>query len=139
MTKLILACIIPVLLVSSGCATTATVQTPTAPMMALTPAGQRALDLLPKNADGSVNIQLLVTWAGEGLQAYCQSAQNPREDVCTVGMNVIAVLGTKGQDPRALLAATLDAEDRFPIVRTWIHYISQWLMAIIAYAEGAHV
>ncbi len=79
----------------------------------------------PKNPDGSINVQLLVQWADDGIQADC--AIQPGSPVCSVGTNVIAILKSKGQDPQAVLAALLDLEDRYRVIRPYSHWLTTLL------------
>lgn len=91
---------------------------------------QKALDKLPKNADGTLNVSQLVNWAGDGIMVVCYA--DPQSAVCTVGMNAVQVLATKGQDPRVVLAAVLDLEDRFPVSRAYLRWLSDTLVNWIA-------
>lgn len=96
------------------------------------PADPTKADLshLPRNADGSLNVQLLVTWIGDGVMVVCD--YDPQSPVCTIGMNAVQVLATKGQDPRAVLGAALSLEDQFPIIRAWFRWFSDTLTNWIA-------
>lgn len=75
----------------------------------------------PRNPDGSINVAILVQYAEQGIQADCQLM--PGSSVCTVGTNVIAILKSKGQDPVAVLAALVDVEQRFPVIKPYVHWI----------------
>lgn len=83
------------------------------------------LGLLPRQADGSLDTQTLVTWAEDGIRIVCD--YDPQSDICTVGMRVVQLLATKGQDPRVILSAVLDAEDRYPVIRAHFRWLSDTL------------
>lgn len=91
---------------------------------------QTALATLPKNPDGSLDVQTLVKWAGDGINVVCD--YDSHSPVCTIGMNAIQVIATKGQDPRAVLATVLAIEDQSPSLRAWLRWLSDTLTKWIA-------
>lgn len=115
------------LLGTSACATV--------PTHAKTPVGQALLDHLPKRPDGSLDVQELVNWTKDGINIVCD--YDPTSQVCTVGMRVVQLLATKGQDPRVVLAAALEAEDQFPVIRAYTRWFTDTLTHWIALLTAA--
>lgn len=77
----------------------------------------------PKNADGSVNVALLLTWAQDGVDADCAWA--PTSTVCALGTDAIATARTKA--PADVKRSLVDAETRFPVIAPYI----DWLIGLL--------
>lgn len=80
----------------------------------------------PKTADGKLDVQKLVEWAKDGLQPVCD--WQPNSPTCTLGMQAIQIVASKGQDPVAVLAALKEAEDQWPVIRAYTHWLVVLLM-----------
>lgn len=83
----------------------------------------------PKTSDGKIDVQLLVEWAKDGLQPVCD--WQPNSPTCTLGMQAIQIVASKGQDPAAVLAALTEAEDRWPVIKVYTHWLTALLSNVV--------
>lgn len=75
---------------------------------------------LPHRPDGSVDVQLLLTWAQDGIAADC--ALLPGSTVCTIGTDVIRVATTKG-DPASVKQSLSDGAAQWPVIDPYVRWL----------------
>lgn len=89
-------------------------------LLAMTLSGCALLTSLHlKNPDGSVNVQQLLAYAQDGINADCQLGIN--HDVCTFGMDAINL--AKGKSPAEVKQILLDVEVKFPQVKPYVDFV----------------
>lgn len=75
---------------------------------------------LPHRPDGSVDVQVLLGWAQDGIAADC--ALLPGSTVCTIGTDVIKVATTKG-DPASVKQSLVDGAAQWPVIDPYVRWL----------------